>query len=396
MSTLCLVTIFVLLLSLSKAGWSPATPIATFDKQSFSAVVSSLYLDPTSHVTHAVIATLDDPQRYFYYAINEAGKVLNQLQLNVTAGGSAAVCGAGDGKSVQLAINEREAEPIERMVINFTESTDGGASWSQPIQIQDSIASVLLYDMMCVRRRLFLLFGQVRSHRVKLVTRPADSKVFSSERIVARYDVHNNLGAKMAYTLQGNGVIVLHVFYINQNNVVAYVRSDNSGVTWVDPKPVSTERAGTISRVVSYLDENATTVVAVLYTRGTGVSPPSLVMSEDGGQTFSAPASASHGIMDEEFVRVHGLAACDNALFTLAIGQVKRGYPLNEYAAWSLRNWAPTWGTSPFPDPKAQSSELECVAGSDGKVFMTAVTKVSSEKGTTFLFSARSETKTAE
>ncbi len=231
-----LISLLSLLLLVPHAATTWSTPIKLMEVGDFRSIdILSLYRDPVSSVNHIFVAVGIIRTAYHYHmALKDDGTVLYKTFFDMVSQHVASLRGAGDGKGLFLVYSSGAAD------IMFSESSDGGANWSDARNIADDHDSPykVLGDMVRVNSgRLFVIFANnVRdkvSH-IRMVSRPMGSSVFSKESVIATDANRDYQDSVAAYGYRG-GKLRLYVAYLRygyDKSTIVYTYSDNNGVSW--------------------------------------------------------------------------------------------------------------------------------------------------------------------
>eukprot|EP01022_Parablepharisma_sp_SALTPOND_P026819 TRINITY_DN64991_c0_g1_i1.p1 TRINITY_DN64991_c0_g1~~TRINITY_DN64991_c0_g1_i1.p1 ORF type:complete len:495 (+),score=-5.73 TRINITY_DN64991_c0_g1_i1:121-1605(+) len=293
---------FLLLATAITAKWTPLVKLLEIGHRQ-QVFVSSVYHDPTSGINHVLIS--DRPNRnYWVFSVHDDGTILHTTHFkDYSIAYTGIIRGAGDGKHLYLALF---SEPYGRRgTTNFTESSDGGETWSKPIIITESGLHKPLQDMLYIPEsgRLFV-FITTENNELKMVTRPPGSSVFSSEVLIATGVRGTDLVCRATYNFWLNRPMV-HVFFPDSSGRLKYVKSINNGATWTDPKEVGNEYAKEVTGVVS--NSKISNTIYVAYTVNSG--PARIIKTEDYGATFSGAKPLTQKTPYNEYVN-DGMALC--------------------------------------------------------------------------------------
>ena len=309
----------VLLLILSLLGscigkWSDTTRIFTN-----VGVATSIYIDPSTNITHFGYSTQPDPRfldnyQICYKSMKPTGEFTNEICLNGDPRlYRCTITGAGNGKNLYLTAfgprasfdgfcSEKGTEYCYD--IYFTESTDAGLTWDKWHQVErdnmDDIIRRLGETTVYVQEtgRLFIFYS-IGSYEhvngVAFVTRPKGSAVFSRESIITKQDPHYiNAGVGAAYTYD-KGTLVMHVIWEElwgktwgEHDIVSYTESRDMGITWSKPRAIMENVTGALVVIpVAQLFSNpAIDPSYLLFTYTDRDKKMHLLDSHDNGKTF--------------------------------------------------------------------------------------------------------------
>ncbi|MDR3549065.1 MAG: sialidase family protein [Candidatus Pacebacteria bacterium] len=282
-----LLLVTIMLLATTHAGWT--VPKRVFNKYGSMAVnVLNVYRDPTSSVNHVFYTAAS--QRY-HQALLDDGTELYKTAFNIEYHDAAILRGAGDGKRLFLVYNKHIPD-----MIMFVESSDGGKSWSVPVNIiEESNEYRVLTDMLYVNGRLFVFFihsvDEAHEDRstIEMISRAANSTVFSQGKVIAKEAMWSPEGLVASYERQGKKTC-LHVAYnsvVEKKSAIWYTRSVNNGASWSKPREIK-GTTGYWIKTMRNIDEH----LYIVYSLASSSSHNTMmVRSANHGTTFSAPIS---------------------------------------------------------------------------------------------------------
>eukprot|EP01022_Parablepharisma_sp_SALTPOND_P020859 TRINITY_DN390_c0_g1_i1.p1 TRINITY_DN390_c0_g1~~TRINITY_DN390_c0_g1_i1.p1 ORF type:complete len:406 (-),score=3.55 TRINITY_DN390_c0_g1_i1:108-1325(-) len=319
--------------------------------------VLSIYHDPTTRVHHVLYnaASIETFQRYLL--VSDAGIVLNNITFsNANWDFTGVIRGVGDGQHVYMAMTSYLGSA--KYAIKFTESTDGGKTWTTPSFIMEaSSPDSYLQDMLYIAEtgRVFVFFYE-KNYKLKMVTRPPGSNVFSKPILVASNiypPIQMQMNAKTVYSTLMDQQI-LHLFYANYNGRLAYMRSTTNGATW-SPKLVPDDSLTHISAAL--INPKFSETIYVSYT-SRGNRPAKLIKTEDHGITFTEPKPITkhhvHSATKE------GLAICGTkSSIKLATFFTTTSF-IGEYSWVDSKTLEPFNRPHPFTEPEIYTSALDC------------------------------------
>ncbi len=272
------------------ATWS--TPVKFMENSGAGGQIQvlSVYRDPASSVNHVFVFVGGFNKNYYHMAVKDDGTVLHKTEFDLNGEDVARIRGTGDGRGLFLVYSSGKTR------IMFSESTDGGANWSEAVNIVEDADSdyKLLGDMLRVDSgRLYVMFVyhvKFNEAHIKMVTRSPGSSVFSKETVIATDADHdyNYYGPSAAYGYRG-GKLYLHVVYLRpltKNYKIAYTYSDNNGVSWSKRR----ELDGTTETLnINYLKSVDEHLYLSYTLRPSRNNLLQLVRSSDFGATFGPP-----------------------------------------------------------------------------------------------------------
>lgn len=352
---LILLLVLILLFAPTWAAWFGPLRVAEFKS---ATLILSTYRDPVARLTH-VFARESQQFVGYHLAVTDAGTVASKTAFpgfgTIPAG---IIRGAGDGRRLFIAFSS--VRPVARDYINFTESADGGKTWTEPRYLLNSAGYIILKDVLYMQEtgRVFVLFTTPKDE-LRAASKPAGSAVFSSDLLVSR-GVRWELYQAKAVCISGPSPKqqIIHLLFVSEViERLMYTYSSNNGLTWSEPRMVAAEEAA-VGVVSAYTNER---VGPRIYFGFIAQGLVKLIYTEDGGKTFSAPATATSSELDG----FGGAALCGTSrkptmatLFPLSSETV-------EYALWNLSKMRPQYRNGPFVLTQVTSAGVECV--SDGE-----------------------------
>ncbi len=356
-----------LLLATGNCAWSQPTKLLEIAQQ-FNVFITSVYTDPSTQISH-VTCTDGTTTTYFYMAVNSAGKVMQKREITTELEArNMVIKGAGDGKHLYLAYGAYDEDLNDAN--NFTESEDGGKTWSNPLQLLVDGKRRMLQDMYYESGRISILYllsdAEYTKHDLAMVTRPAGSKVFGTEVTITSDTTPDYTSVALFVPTSAQGKSLIHVFFVSNDLLLKYTQSADNGVTWSKGKTVSqaNDKVLMVSNVVanSKLTEKVFAIYNVQY-----YGPAYLIYTADNGATFSAPiaATANQTYYDNQ----HGAAICgglsssSHVLATYFMNDEK----VPEYYFWNLKTMKKTERPHPFLAENADSVAIDCAVDPESK-----------------------------
>ncbi len=368
------------------AVWT--TPIKLLEGNRFMELQSE-YRDPTSSFTHVVVSDYGGSRDWHWHlAVADNGTVVYKTLFNQTGGlGAATVRGAGDGRRLFLAIS---CTPGASYTINFTESADGGRTWSVPQSVfpygdRKTGKNRRLQDMLYVKEtgRLFLFYVNMeRPSSIRVVSRAPGSSVFSSDALVQNWGDARYF-ARAAYSLRPEDPhrVTLHVAYRNYSGFcIVYTSSRSNGLSWTKPKVISGDEAPLFITHM-FVNQAVSPNIYVVYTLLQPGKSARMVYSPDHGSSFAAPVPISKKVSRYDQV-LGGIAVCRGedggfleSLLTMHDNTV-------EYARWDLAGTRPTFRVCPFSELRnVRSSIMDCFGEGAGVTTLGFVTATDDKTG---------------
>lgn len=301
--------------------------------------IRSVYTDLATDISHVLIS--DYEYRWtFYLAIADDGKLIRSHKFT-TAVDVGVVTGADDGKHIYISL--WVALTYFKTVTNFTESLDGGATWSTPITVSTSGID----DMLLIKEtgRIFIfLHNDTGMGDVRMVSRAPGSTIFSKESIIVNAGIYHPY-MKAGYNFY-QGKQTIHLFFTDgELEMLNYSQSLTNGETWTKPVTVIKHRPY-LNHLVS--EPKLSEKVFVSYNDFAEF----LMSTSDNGKTFSKPLNFSYGYGIQ-----YGLAICgtkENA--------VMASYPITKYSHFNITTMKETPISHPFPTENIISTGLGCPA----------------------------------
>jgi len=326
-------------------------------------MVSSVYFDPKSRINHLIYGNHYE-KKFMHIALTEEGIVLhNTTFVGPILAEDAVIKGADDGKHLFIALKSDENE---KYTVAFTESSDGGITWTSLSYILKEGLRKYVQDMLYIEEtgRLAIFFIDEK-HELRMVTRPQGSSIFSNEFLIAR-DAYNYVfnTAKATYTTDKN-IQIFHLFYINSVGKLIYVQSRNIGLTWTIPKIIDKDEIDSIVQVTSH--KNVPGMITIAYSPNGNPSPARLIGSKDAGVTFSDPMQlTTKNVWRETNQGVAFCAAKGTAILASFFGTYDEK---GEYSIWKNSELKPALRAHVFETPDIRNAGATCVVENNGMDF---------------------------
>lgn len=355
-----------LFLALVSSGWTGRTLIETF---SIVSKVWGVSRDPSLALTHVLVAAPYNG-KYAYYAISDSGSVPYKtyfpVNFNPMLRSESAL--RVSGNKLFLAFSARNA-------IMFTESTNGGRSWSQPVSITPQPIADYMIDMVYVTETgqlsvFFYTNADTLGHNVFVVSRAPGSGSFSSGVLVgprADDDSWTHAAGYSTYLSR----CYMHVAYGQIGaRLILYVRSGDCGKTWPEPRELNIDR-GVVAVHSLVTKEN---YVYIAYTAKVGrVNVPRLIYSADYGLTFSGPINMVASSFFTINERVLSLCRFPNGESSQFVSLVSNMYAV-EYSVWNTTDMKRTSMPNPLSEGGRDSSTgVDCTIANQGTRYVAAV-----------------------
>ncbi len=222
----------------ASATWTGPKRILTLPNYAF---VEAVYYDAASDVTH--IAVYEEKMlKARHLAVSSDGTVLYSTLFPGECPLSPKIVIHGSGKRLFMALSYTFPDSFSK--VGFTESSDGGKTWTEPTNIISNVETeggIYLEDMLYMTEtgRVFVFFTEYKEHQLMVTSRPNNSIAFSTVRIVAMdIDPEYPRHAQASYN-SWVGKLMLHVVYVdNDNDELKYTKSLDMGVTWKPAKKI--------------------------------------------------------------------------------------------------------------------------------------------------------------
>ncbi len=352
----------------SLCEWSD--PVKLVEMKGTAPWAASVYRDPSTSLNHAIVCV---GTQYRYLAVKDDGSVVHDHVFPSDSDAYAAravIKGAGNGKNLFVAFRYTIDRRVMRTV-NVTESKDGGESWTVPVSALSMNGAKEFLDMLYISEtgRVFIFFTELftSTHELRMVSRPANSRVFSGETVI----VSSGLGAdaRVAYTPVGARQYIYITYVTPWTSQLMYTRSTTNGADWSVPKEIANEDGVWHIRHViagAKLDSN----VYIVYAAKRG--PQKLLVSSDHGASFNKPVPFT--IKSSNFWSTDGVAVCaaEGGLHKLvALSRVDGNAA--EYAIWDMKKMAATRKQHPFKSFWGiYTTGVECAVDGGKKQMVTA------------------------
>ncbi len=335
------------------------TPLKLLSSPTESYQVTSVYFDPASHMSHATVVSTSKNE-YRHLAVSADGtKVRDTAFPGVFVTQYALLTGPKDGKQLYMALHMYEDSASRENKVAFLESGDSGQTWAKPVFVHAE-GERLLNDMVYVKETgrifVFLTLTTPEGTELRLVTRAPGSSVFGPERTVSR-DLAMPMGTKVAYSLEAQGRrIFLHAFYRNTQGRLAYVRSDDFGVSWATHSIINAEeKIMSVEHAIGG-DEGVFVTYSSFYQ-----TPMRLIVTKDHGESFLPSTEITHGA---EAGKYSGLALCSGRMVSMVHTVDGSAYEYElDYALVDAKSLAREGRSHPFGRMYVESAGVGCYGG---------------------------------
>ncbi len=363
-----LLLLFLVAFQASLCEWS--TPVKLLESRLYAPWVASIYRDPSTSLNHAIICA---SRQYRYLAVKDDGSVVHNRAFSV--GNSfyatgAVIKGADNGKNLFVALKYSvDAREIVRTV-NFTESKDGGENWTVPVSVLAMDGMKVLLDMLYISEtgRIIIFFSELKKHDLGMVSRPANSSVFSGETIIIYNGLGLGTGARAAYTSVGAKQYIYIAYVTFWGDKLMYLRSTTNGADWSTPIEIASgDKAWQMRGVIA--GAKLGSMVYIVYAAQEG--PEKLLVSSDRGVSFGEPVPFT--LKASNFTTVDGVAACaaEGGVHKLvALSRVENSAA--EYAIWDTKKMEATRKRHPFESFRyIATTGVECAVDAKKKQRVT-------------------------
>lgn len=320
---------------LARAEWTQPRKLMTTNKVQ----ITSVYHDPTAFLNYLLLLDTEEGSLRFLVLSNDGAELYSILFNDANYTASALVRGAGNGKNIFMALPYSTSGESG---ILFSESTDGGFTWSNPAAVlprgKDRRLQDVVYLAATGRVYVFFLCGD----QLRVVSRPPGSTVFSTKTLVA-----NEVAPRISAARAAHDGTALHVAYVSltSQDTVMYTRSENGGATWLPAQKLVKETVPVIA-VTHMIASSASPLLLVAYTSRS--APAKLVYSRDHGRTFGLPVKITN-VPASKVDSISGFAVCPGDMKRPLLDSM---FPTNdggvEYAIWSADTMLPERRPHPF------------------------------------------------
>lgn len=312
MQSIFLLAVLLLLASPCSCGWDE--PISLEGEHTMCELGKSAYRDPSTGTLHLICDEVYSDDEVAYLGTlrvypNKTCDYMRYLYKDFWLSWTAVpgIDGAGDGKHLFVQVSRSrishklpgdyacsEQDTSDCHDVYFQESNNSGESWSPPAQIisRSNMSDAYLrgaYAPLYIKEtgRLYLFYTLLK-HRgvgtdaIGYITRPADSKVFSPERLVitGRTEYISPVGA--VYTYKDRRAMI-HLVWVDYNEDLMYSSSVDTYV-WKTPVVLCKASKGLYIPVIS--NTSISNNIFVFYINSSTVE---MLISKDEGTTWSAP-----------------------------------------------------------------------------------------------------------
>lgn len=356
----------MLLLGYGATEWFGKRAFQSFGKITEMSIMSTFR---DSDANNHLIYFDPDTQTYKYDCYHDSGNECNRPSTfsscnDCEFGG--VIRGTTDGKRLFMLL-QTDFMGRTQPTVGFSESSDQGNGWRTISQIvEDDEITVFPQDMVYIEEsdKLFIFYVKKNANDLMMVSRERNN-AFSSESVVVK-DINSGLfqvfQAKVVYNTW-EGTTMLHIFYVNKDYHLAYVKSSNGGNSWTAPKIISSEKIWYVDSAIS-AHKFSETIFAIYMTT---LSEARMLMTSNWGSSFSYFRDFSQNSEVDEF---NGLAFCGNKdqemLAMMLVTEDSNGDHRAEYSTWNIKTMVQKNIDNPFSNEKVLSASLTCMINNYG------------------------------
>ncbi len=377
----CIIAALLLLLGVSFAEWTNRQLLS----QSGYLKAESTYRDPVTRLNHLLVHN-DATHQTLHLAVDDQGQIVYSTVFGKTLTAPAVIHGAGDGKQLFVAI-AYQAKDAGANAINFTESTDGGKTWTSASQITAADSESALQDMIYIAETgRIMVFLQNSDKELRVTSRPPGSRAFTGPTLVVEkpgYEAGSFDIARAAYGLWTGKQALIHFFYLGDYNkdVLYYTRSKNNGVGWSKPRALMLKG---VSQIVGVRALGPRLYVA--YSLSGESQKVIMKHSYNYGENFEYSLTVSK--VGTTYPQT-GLAVCSShgkdAMAALIVNHDDK----LEYSVWNTTRMGQTYGKFPVDGAGFRTAALDCEVDHERSLLNVSTFAVSYYAGTGTLYFAR-------
>eukprot|EP01022_Parablepharisma_sp_SALTPOND_P000226 TRINITY_DN100_c0_g1_i1.p1 TRINITY_DN100_c0_g1~~TRINITY_DN100_c0_g1_i1.p1 ORF type:complete len:587 (-),score=-38.40 TRINITY_DN100_c0_g1_i1:118-1878(-) len=365
-----------------------------------SSMVLDMYTDPSTEISHVLYMYWSGASAYCYSAIYPNGSLIHSTKFSIHhyywSHGSK-IKGAGDGRHLYIALGGTRRIHTGGLFhdVSFTESSDGGKSWSPMVQVPKENSSDtnnrVMNDMVYIKEtgRIFIFYFS-SPDKVYVVTRSPGSSIFSLERLIAQtatcHDSNGCIAATYSYWLSK---LLIHVVFADGKHLL-YMRSSNNGISWSSPRVIAKDFVYAIHGVEA--DKVLPSAIALIYERYEEPAPYALIVSKNYGDNFSEPMNiGKYKSPHTHFTSTGGLKICGArgfpTLATFTINDHSTSRSNSSYFFWDFDTFIPFPQDNIFETFPITSAKITCTTDNEhGTLNVNAVVGMQTEKCIRFLF----------
>ncbi len=371
----------------------------------------SMFIDPVTKSQHTIF--YDRRSLIFIYQrVSSSGTITAEKNFTVdtlTLAGDGAIRGSQDGRNLYVIIHGTYDHGITVSDIWYTESTDGGDSWTKPVALPRYVnaeyysreaAALLAIDS---AKRVFIFYavdigtGQFdRSRYFRFVTKPMGSAVFSAEyKLFEGGPVDVCKGYLLAdYTLNA-GKPIIHLIWGESSSLtcqgyrpshpssdtegIRHMYSINNGISWSEPKTIADDFAYTHKAELTVNRKLAPSTMALLFTFSNNDHIKRLVVFRDHGKKLDTLDLGGPDQKEKnQFMHTTGIAICGRSDKPILYSLIDRLNQVPKYSVVDLNTMKEKEiSPRPFESHGDDILGINLACNQDGsKTVVSAITQV--------------------
>ncbi len=369
-----------------------------------------IFIDPVTKSQHTIFYNYGS-QAFMYRRVSSSGAITAEKNFTadtMLSADNGAIRGSQNGRSLYVMMQGTYNHSGPFRDIWYTESTDGGDSWTKPVALprRDKViyysreAGALLTIESA--KRVFIFYavdigtGQFdRSRYFRFVTKPMGSAVFSAETDLfsgSPVDVCRNY-ILTDYTLNA-GKPIIHLIWGESSSItcqgfrasrhssgmeaVRHMYSINNGVSWSEPDMIADDFAYSEMAELSVNRKVAPSTMALLFTFSNNRRIKRLAVFRDHGKKLDTLDLYGSPKEISTFVRTTGIAICGRSDKPILYSLIDRSNQAPKYDVVDLNTMkAKEISPRPFESHGDDTSGINLACDQDGsKTIVSAVTEV--------------------
>ncbi len=397
-----LTTLVAMLIATSLAKWSPPITLSSEGNSQ----LKGLYTDPSTGIHHLLWFCGMRSSELLYSQVSPAGKVIKEHSFkvhlpSVTHFQRSAITGAGNGRDLfaELSPNRVCFESSTMLLFcyepYFTESHDGGLTWSNPTPIarpnmvdvcsrqgeelvyQNSTGKVyFFYSKSCGSEDV----PPISNDEICYVSKKNDSRVYSPEATLYTTKGQNTETIHTVITSEpGTTSDTIRLFWgdvISKTTSGVFTMSSTNGHSWTKPHPVYV-RASTPPALFSLAySRRVSPIITMSFNAAKGESYTNLLSTRNFGDNAVVQKATSRvtepGNLYEQHLQAATICAgsADTVREYMFTETAKNS---TEYHVWDLNKMTAQKEETPFPVVgRLGGVELSCYVRKDGKIVVSA------------------------
>ncbi len=370
-----------------------------------------MFIDPVTKSQHTIFYNYGD-HAFMYRRVSSSGTITIEKNFTadtMTMATGGAIRGSQDGRNLYVMMQGTYNYNGTLYDIWYTESTDGGDSWTKPVALprRDKViyysreaGALLTIDS---AKRVFIFYavdigtGQFdRIRYFRLVTKSMGSAVFSAETDLfsgAPVDVCKNY-ILTDYTLNA-GKPIIHLIWGESSSVtcqgyrasrpssgvegVRHMYSINNGVSWSEPNTIEEDYAYTHTAELTVNRKLAPSTMALLFTFSNNMHIKRLVVFRDHGKKLDTLDLGGPAIREVNlFEHTTGIAICGRSDKPILYSLIDRYNQEPKYSVVDLNTMKEKEiSPRPFESHGKDTSGINLACDQDGsKTIVSAITEV--------------------